>query len=166
MTRPPRLRAALLLLALATSASGCDYIYDNCLYDEVGCALPGDWRLVSRNGEPATGRWEIAEGFIDRSGYGVLPTGSAQYPEMRGPFQSSYSLDDDDPQGFDLQFWQMSVENGTVYVDLYGRIESLDGDRMTYVVQFADAKIIPRGGGSVDLGFPLLDRGTRLVFER
>ncbi len=159
MTRP-----ALLLLALALG--GCDLLSGPCLYDAVGCDLPGDWRLVSRNGEAATGRWEIAEGFVDRSGYGVLPTGNAQVPEMRGPFGSDYSLDPDDPQGFDLKLWSMATAQGTVYVDLYGRIESLDGDRMTYLVRAVDAKVIPRGGGSVGIDVPLLAAGTRLVFER
>lgn len=156
----------LLLVLLALTVGGCDYLTVGCLYDDVGCDLPGEWRLASRNGEAATGRWEIAEGFVDRSGYGVLATGNSQFPEMRGPFGSDYSLDPDDPQGFDLKLWSMVVSEGTVYVDLYGRIESLDGDRMTYLVQHADAKIVFNGGGSSGLAFPLLDAGTRLVFER
>jgi len=148
-------RLALLLL-LAVPLGSCDYIHDDCLYDDVGCDLPGDWQLVSIDGEAATGRWEIAEGFVDRSGYGVLPTGHPGVPEMRGPFESNYSLDEDRPQGFDLQFWSMATPSGTIYVDLYGRIESLDGDRMEYVVTRVDA----------DFPFPTLAPGTRLVFER
>ncbi|PAP76193.1 hypothetical protein [Rubrivirga marina] len=160
MTRLPLLILAALVLG------GCDYLYDDCLYDDVGCDLPGDWQLVSRNGEAASGRWEIAAGFVDRSGYGVLATGNSQFPEMRGAFGSDYSLDPDDPQGFDVKLWSMSVAEGTVYVDLYGRVESLEGDRMVYLVQRADAKLVFNGGGSNGLSFPLLASGTRLTFER
>ena len=155
-----------LILALAVTLGGCDLIVNDCLYDDVGCDLPGDWRLVSVNDEAMTGRWEIAEGFVDRSGYGVLPTGNEQFPEMRGAFESDYSLDPDRPQGFDVQLWSMVVDNGTVYLDLYGRIESLDDDRMVYVVSRPDAELIFAGGGSIPLSFPLLARGTRLIFER
>lgn len=147
-------RLALLLL-LAVPLGSCS-LSNDCLYDRVGCDLPGDWQLVSIDGEAATGRWEIAEGFVDRSGYGDLPTGSEASPRMRGPFESNYSLDEDRPQGFDLQFWSMPTASGTVFVDLYGRIESLDGDRMVYVVIRVDA----------DFPFPILAPGTRLVFER
>lgn len=159
-------RLVPLVLVLVIALGGCDYIYDDCLYDDVGCDLPGDWQLVSRDGEAASGRWEIAAGFVDRSGYGVLATGNGQFPEMRGPFGSDYSLDEDDPQGFDLKLWAMTVEEGTVYVDLYGRVESLDGDRMVYVVQGVDAELVYRVGGSTGLSFPLLAAGTRLTFER
>ena len=146
----------VFLLGLSVLVGSCGLVSNDCLYDEVGCNLPGDWRLVSINGEAAVGQWEIAEGFVDRSGYGVLPTGHAAIPEMRGPFESNYSLDPDRPQGFDLQFWSMSTPSGTFYVDVYGRIASLDSDRMEYVVQRVDA----------DLPFPTLAPGTRLVFER
>ena len=156
----------VLLLALAALLGSCDLLGEGCLYDEVGCDLPGDWQLVSIDGATATGRWEIAEGFVDRSGYGDLPTGNEQFPRMRGPFESNYSLNEDRPQGFDLIFWSMSVAQGTVYMDLAGRVESLDGDRMVYVVIRPDAELIFSGGGSVPLGFPTLSPGTRLTFER
>ncbi|MEM1115472.1 MAG: hypothetical protein AAF845_01980 [Bacteroidota bacterium] len=156
----------LVPLAALLLVGGCDYLREGCLYDEVGCALPGDWRLVSADGAAASGRWEIAEGFVDRSGYGVLPTGSERFPEMRGPFGSTYSLDEDSPQRFDLKLWSMPVDDGTVYVDLFGRVERIEGDRMEYTVLGIEAELIPRGGGSVSLSFPTIQRGTRLVFER
>lgn len=155
-------RFALLFLFVL---GGCDF-GEGCLYDDVGCELPGDWQLVSIDGEAATGRWEIAEGFVERGGYGVVPTGNPSYPDMRGPFRADYSLDEDRPQGYDLTFWTMQVPTGTVYVDMAGRVESLDGNRMVYSVIRVESEIILNGGGSAGFGFPTLIPGTRLVFER
>jgi hypothetical protein len=168
MTVPRLTRLAALLAAALLTAPGCSLVYDNCLYDRVGCDLPGTWTLVARDGDPATdGRWEIDEGFVERGGYLVLPTGWEAFPVMRGSFSGNYSLDEDTPQTFILTFWSMPVENGTVYIDMGGRIENYGDDRFDYVVLGIETEIIFNGGGSNDLGAPpLLRPGTRLTFER
>ena len=121
---------------------------------------------MSIDGETASGRMEIAEGFVDRETYAVLPTGTEQYPELRGSSPADYSLDPDTPQRFDLDLWRMEVPEGVIYVDLLGRVE-VDGDRLTYHVISARAKLIFNGGGSIGLPFPLFQEpGTVLVFER
>ncbi len=133
----------------------------------MGCDLPGVWRLVERNGTPATsGSWEIAEGFVERSGDGSLETCNPEYPVMRGSFGADYSLDPDRPKGYDLKLWYMSVADGTIYVDLFGHIESLDGDVMVYRVQEASPKLVPTGGGIRLLPVPNLVAGTWFTFQR
>lgn len=157
---------ALALAALALAASGCSLLASDCLYDDTGCALPGDWRLVSIDGAPATGSMEIATGFVDRQTYAVLPTGNEEYPTMRGPSPANYSLDPDEPQQFDLDLWRMEVPAGVVIVDMDGRVD-IDGDRMTYRVLRGQAVLIRTGGSRSELDFPRLTQaGTVFEFRR
>ena len=65
----------------------------------------------------------------DRGGWGlwwvaILPPTRQAFPVIRGSFSGNYSLDEDTPQTFILTFWSMPVENGTVYIDMGGRIEA------------------------------------------
>ncbi len=156
-------RAAVLFLSLLVG--GCDYInpLGKCLTTDVGCELPGDYRLVSIDGEAATGALTISSGQFERDGYLDLPTGHERFPSLRGPYLGSIltqAVQDEDPDGFELQ---ATMETEVFITANIKTSASVEGDRLTLRVRSTRARNRTSGG---DLDFPALSSGAVLVFRR
>ena len=157
-----------LLVLLATLAAGCDVIDPTrkCLTSDVGCELPGTYRLVSVDGEAAEGALTISSGQFERDGSLDLPTGDATYPRLFGPYLGSVPVRSDqagNPSRFELR---ASMEDGGALVTAYfDTSASVDGDLLTLRVRSLDARY-RAGAASRGLRFPRIDAGAVLVFRR
>lgn len=164
------MRRALPVAALlaALLVGGCDYInpLGKCLTAEPACDLPGEYRLVSIGGEPATGSLTVSSGQFARDGYLELPTGDATYPRLLGPYLGSVPVSADseaDPNRFELR---ATMEDGGALITAdFDTSAEVSGDRLTLRVRSLNAQY-RAGAASRGLSFPALDTGAVLVFAR
>lgn len=162
------MRRALPALLAALLLGGCDYLdpLGKCLTAEPACDLPGEYRLVSIDGEPATGSLTISSGQFARDGTLDLPTGDEQYPRLFGPYLGSVPVRSDseaDPDRFEIR---ATMEDGGALVTAgFDTSAEAAGDRLTLRVRSLDARY-RAGAASRGLHFPRLDAEAVLVFER
>lgn len=155
---------ALLLLL----NPGCDYIVDDCLFDDFGCSLPGRWNLVSAGGEPVTaGYMEIEDDYIPGDGYLDWPTGlttGGDLDRIRGPFLGSYSgyaLDEPRTFRLDASLTGVPCSIGNCIINIYTRFGVMDDDLITLIVGTVDDDLVPGLANA-----PYLQSGTVLEFRR